>query len=46
MEPTEILFELFDGYLNDELTVEERVEFEDKLKMTLHFLRNLKILKQ
>jgi predicted negative regulator of RcsB-dependent stress response len=32
MEPTEILFELFDGYLNDELTVEERVEFEDKLK--------------
>jgi tetratricopeptide (TPR) repeat protein len=32
MEPKEILFELFDRYLNDELTFEEKVEFEHKLK--------------
>jgi tetratricopeptide (TPR) repeat protein len=38
MEPTEILFELFDGYLNDELTFEEKVEFEHKLKNDPAFL--------
>jgi tetratricopeptide (TPR) repeat protein len=37
MEPKEILFELFDRYLNDELTFEEKVEFDHKLKNDLAF---------
>ncbi len=32
MEPNEKLIELFDRYLNDELTFEEKVEFEHNLK--------------